>query len=380
MRIYFFIILVLLLFSVLLFCTGRQLYLWIKLLVSSVKPLPFILVFSLFWLGTIGIFIYGRVPNNLLPHFMQSFSHYALGLFAYMSMIFLLLGFLLFIGRTIHLFSPKNIHEVRLYAGSLAAVLVFVFFLYGSIQGQKISSMNYRVEISKRESELQSLRIAMISDLHLGYMIGEKHVEKMVQKINEQQPDLILMAGDIFDGDMTAIKNPKKIQELFRGLKSTYGIYASLGNHDAGRTYKDMLAFLEKSGVKLLLDDYEIVDNKFIILGRRDSSPIGEHGKDREPLAKIPDKVLPMILLDHQPANIREYGPEIDLILSGHTHRGQLFPFNWITSAIYEVDYGYYRKDIHSPQVIVSSGVGTWGPPLRTSSQNEVVFIEVEFN
>ena len=136
--------------------------------------------------------------------------------------------------------------------------------------------------------------------------------------------------------------------------------------------------FLEQSDIHLLLDETKAIDNAFLLSGRRDSSPIGNQGERRQAL-QLQRSDLPSMVIDHQSSNIREYGSETDLILSGHTHRGQLFPFHWITTAVYDVDYGYYRKDEHSPQVIVSSGIGTWGPPLRTSSNNEIVLVHIDF-
>ena len=112
--------------------------------------------------------------------------------------------------------------------------------------------------------------------------------------------------------------------------------------------------------------------------GRKDSFPIGGQGDKREKLT-LPAKAgeLPVIVMDHQPGNIRDYGEETDLILCGHTHQGQMFPFNLITNAVFDVDYGYYRASDDSPQVIVTSGAGTWGPPQRVATDNEVAEILV---
>ena len=378
MRILLFVTVALLFFSLLVFATGRQVSLWLKTLFTELRPGRFSLFFGLFCLVIIALFIVSRVPNNPLPRLVHQLTHYYLGLFVYLAMTFILLGLLLFLLRLTGLVTTDKLSHLRLLAGSVAMLLTLGFFFYGSINAKRISTVEYTVSIEKKNSTLDSLRIALMSDLHLGYIQGEKEVIKMVKMINELNPDLVVMAGDIFDGDISAIQNAKEIQKQFRMIKAKYGVYASLGNHDAGASYHEMLNFLEQSDIHLLLDETKAIDNAFLLSGRRDSSPIGNQGERRQAL-QLQRSDLPSMVIDHQSSNIREYGSETDLILSGHTHRGQLFPFHWITTAVYDVDYGYYRKDEHSPQVIVSSGIGTWGPPLRTSSNNEIVLVHIDF-
>jgi len=142
-----------------------------------------------------------------------------------------------------------------------------------------------------------------------------------------------------------------------------------------------MLDFLERSNIKVLIDEYVAIDERFILAGRLDPSPIGRFGdmrrkKPAEVLSGI-DVKLPVIVIDHNPANIDEYGSEVDLVLCGHTHRGQIFPGNLFTRAMYVVDYGYYRKDESSPHVVVTSGAGTWGMPMRVGTNCEVVSIKL---
>ena len=142
-----------------------------------------------------------------------------------------------------------------------------------------------------------------------------------------------------------------------------------------------MASFLELSNFCLLNDTSVIIDNRLVLVGRLDGSPIGGYGtlkrKDFTQILTPEMKNLPVVVLDHNPANIHEYGEEADLILCGHTHKGQLFPANLITKVMYTIDYGYYQKDAKSPQVIVSSGVGYWGMPMRVGTQCEIVSIRI---
>ena len=198
-------------------------------------------------------------------------------------------------------------------------------------------------------------------------------------QINDLKPDLVCIAGDVFDNDYCAIEDPDAAQRLLGSIQSTYGVYATLGNHDAGQTVPDMLQFLERSGVHTLNDAHRVIDDRFVLVGRLDGTPIGgTAGFQRADTKTVMDKVpqgLPVIVMDHNPANIGQYGAETDLIVCGHTHKGQLFPGSLITGLMYTVDYGYYQKDADSPHVVVTSGAGTWGMPMRVGTQCEIVSI-----
>ena len=118
-----------------------------------------------------------------------------------------------------------------------------------------------------------------------------------------------------------------------------------------------------------------------VLVGRLDGSPIGGYGtqkrKELSEFLKNEDKTLPVVVLDHNPGKIHTYTNEADLILCGHTHKGQLFPASFVTNAMYTVDYGYYQKDSQSPHVIVTSGIGYWGMPMRVGTNSEIVSIKI---
>lgn len=200
------------------------------------------------------------------------------------------------------------------------------------------------------------------------------------EAVNAAEPDLVCIAGDIFDGDITALKNPSALQELFREIKAPYGVYACLGNHDAGAGYEGMLEFLKNAQIQLLQDEEVLIEHKILLAGRKDSGPIGNQGEKRAELEDSAEaEDFPRIVLDHKPENIDGYSRSTDLILCGHTHRGQFFPGNLINEATMKVNYGYYRENEERPQAIVTSGAGTWGPPLRVGTDNEVAVIQVTY-
>ncbi|RUS50874.1 serine/threonine protein phosphatase, partial [Kurthia sp. 3B1D] len=195
-------------------------------------------------------------------------------------------------------------------------------------------------------------------------------------------PDFILIPGDFFNDDFTAIQDPKRVSDLFKQLKATYGVYGTLGNHDGGKTFSQMVQLLEESNITLLNDEYVVIDDKLALVGRVDPSPIGGFNglkrQDVSHLLKEIDSSMPTIVLDHTPSNLEQYSNDVDLILSGHTHRGQIFPGSLITNLVFEVDYGHFQKNADSPQIIVTSGVGTWGMPMRVGTNNEIVEIYIK--
>ena len=225
------------------------------------------------------------------------------------------------------------------------------------------------------------MKIVLISDLHLGAVNSEKRLENIVKNINNLEPDIVCIAGDIFNDDYYALQNPEKAIGLLKSITATYGVYGSLGNHDSGKTFDEMINFLKQSHIKLLNDTYVIIDGRLALFGRVDPSPIGGFGELKrkeitESIASL-DPKLPVVVMDHTPSNIEQYGENVDLVLAGHTHKGQIFPGSLITNAVFVVDYGHYQKDTVSPHVIVTSGVGTWGMPMRVGSNNEIVSINL---
>lgn len=279
-------------------------------------------------------------------------------------------------------FSVKKIAHVDItVAGLLTAVLLIVFiFSYGVWQANQLKVTKYQVNIAKK-SQLSGLKAVMLSDLHLGYVNGAEKLEKIVKTINQIEPDIVMISGDLFDGNFEAVQHPQKVQQLLSSIQAEYGTYLVWGNHDAGENFDKMSAFIKESKLILLEDNLIEVANKFALMGRKDSSPIGNQNGARKAVTGVTEQIaqLPLIVLDHQPSNWKEYGSPVDLVLSGHTHQGQVFPFNLATKKIFDVDYGQGHNE-EGTQIIVSSGAGTWGPPIRIGTKTEIVQIEMTFN
>lgn len=281
-------------------------------------------------------------------------------------------------------FLPQSITNNYESAKNITAIIVIlivsliVFLGYKNKHDIKIKDLE--LSLPKGNSKISELNVVMASDIHLSPIDGEKLLDRIVEKMNSLNPDIILLAGDIVD-DNAFILNQRKIGESFRRLKTKYGIYSINGNHEFINEVKSSDKYAEQFGIKFLLDSYVLIDSSFYIIGREDVSMIQFTGKQRKDLSEIVknlDHNYPKILLDHTPVKLEQAEENgIDLQLSGHTHHGQIWPANIITNLIYELSWGYLKKD--KTHYYVSSGAGTWGPPVRTGSSSEIVNIKIIF-
>lgn len=282
-------------------------------------------------------------------------------------------------------------------AGIICILLVTFFSIYGVVHAKKIVYTTYDVKVNKKVDKFNKLKIALVSDLHLGYNSTLSHVNKMVDMINKSNSDLVVLGGDIFDNDYKAIKNPDKVIKALKKIKSKYGVYAVYGNHDidetllAGFTFAskdglklidpEMESFLKKSKVKLIRDDSILIDDSFYLVGRLDYHKYGIRVKRRRPINELlsgVDKSKPIIVMDHEPYELNKLANNgVDIDLSGHTHAGQMLPSSVFVGLVWENPYGLLKvKNMYS---IVTSGVGVYGPNMRVGTTAEVALVNVHF-
>ena len=348
------------------------------------------------------ILIAFMAPASGFRRFMKLLSNYWLGVLMYTIMtvgiadvLRLLLKYPLknlnFPGRTL-LFGNVGTAVV----GIICAVIITTVSIYGVINAGNIQTTKYDISIDKKAGKLDSLNVVLIADLHLGYNIGCRQMEQMVEKINAQDPDLVVVAGDIFDNEYEALEDPDRLAEILRGIQSKYGVYACYGNHDiqekilagftfGGKEKKEssvkMDEFLEKAGITLLRDEYVLIDDSFYLYGRPDYEGPGRGIDERKSAQEITadmDLSLPVLVIDHEPGELQELADAgVDADLCGHTHDGQLFPGNLTIKLMWENACGYLKKgDMHS---IVTSGVGLFGPNMRVGTKSEICDIMMHF-
>ncbi len=264
----------------------------------------------------------------------------------------------------------------------LANVSGFVILLivYGFINASVVRIKTLDISVNKSVTNHKQLNIVLLSDIHLGTIIGPNKLTRIVSKINALNPDIVLFAGDVVDENIKPVIK-KNLGKLLENIVSKYGTYAITGNHEFIGGVGPAVEYLEKHKVKFLRDTALLIDNSFWLVGRNDKDMPRFTGKNRKSLESIladVDKTHPVILMDHQPFHLEEAARNgVDIQFSGHTHDGQLFPLNYITRAIYHPDWGYRKID--NTQYYVSCGVGTWGPPVRIGNYPEIVNVEVTF-
>jgi len=267
---------------------------------------------------------------------------------------------------------------LKLMIGVAAAVSLIV--IAGIITASSPVVRTVDIKIDKKGGIEHSLNIVMASDIHLGNIVGRKKFQYLVDTINSLDPDIVLFPGDFFDETLGPVVKDN-MGGLVESIRAKYGVYAVTGNHEYIGGVVDAVNFMTKHKIRVLRDEYIEINNSFILAGREDKSIIRFTGGKRKSLDEIlqqKNNKLPVILMDHQPFAIDESVKSgIDLHLSGHTHNGQLWPLNYITSAIFEVSCGY--RKIKDTNVYVSKGYGTWGPPVRTSGRPEIVVFQIRF-
>lgn len=259
--------------------------------------------------------------------------------------------------------------------------IVLIIVIAGHINALSPRIKRLNLAVHKHAGTLRDLHIVMISDIHMGTLIGPRRLSAIVTKVNALSPDLILIAGDAVDEDLAPVIRHNLGRNL-TNFSAPLGVYAITGNHEYIGGAEAATAYLTKHGITLLRDSVVLINGSFYLAGREDRDKERFSGKKRmtvQALLKDIDHKHPIILLDHQPFKLGDAEKAgVDLQLSGHTHHGQLWPANYITQAIYEVSWGYLLKG--NTHFYVSSGIGSWGPPVRTGNRPEIVDIHLAFD
>lgn len=272
---------------------------------------------------------------------------------------------------------PQRVTRV-LFWGTTA--LVAVVLVAGHINARSPRIHRITVPIAKPVEGVRSIRAALISDIHLGTIVGRTRLQGIVDRLHALDPDIILLAGDIVDEDLAPVIK-ENTGEILRTIHAPLGVYGITGNHEYIGGAAKAVAYLEEHGITMLRDTAVVLPNGMTLVGREDRSSRQFGGERRKDLATLLDGVRrdrPIIMMDHQPFDLDSVAAAgVDLQVSGHTHHGQLWPFNYITNMVYEQSWGYLRKG--GSQFYVSSGVGSWGPPVRLANRPEIVEITLTF-
>jgi hypothetical protein len=262
-------------------------------------------------------------------------------------------------------------------AGAIAITIVG-----GAWNATRLRVVELEVHMPRRAGSTDRLTAVLAADLHLGSIIGSSRLARIVQGINALEPDVVFFCGDIVD---ETIRPPQEVRlsAVMRTLRAPLGAFVVPGNHETFAGLDRTLACYRGCGLTVLQERAVRVAGAFVLMGRRDPSSL-RRGEKRLPIREILaregiDDSLPVILLDHQPAHLEEAeAAGVSLELSGHTHAGQIFPLDIVNRRVWELNWGSLTKG--QTQYYVTSGVGTWGPPVRVGSVPEIVRIRLLFD
>ena len=311
---------------------------------------------------------------NILGGFWLAFMFYGF-------LFFLISDILLLTLRISGIISGENIFLFRKWSFFLTSAFSSLLIIGGFINALIPHIKEYDMTINKSAGEIKTLRIAAVSDIHLGSIIRKRSIKKLSGMLKEMNPDIVLLLGDIVDGEIGPVLRGDLLQ-YFTCPKCNDGLFAITGNHEFIGGGDRTIPYIESKGIRVLKDEMVTLEGGIQLIGRIDRDSFRFYGKERLSLGELmkqADTSKPVILLDHQPFHFDEsakYG--IDLQLSGHTHNGQMWPLNYVTSKIYELSYGYLKKG--TTHFIVSSGYGLWGPRVRSGSRSEVLLINIKFS
>lgn len=343
--------------------------------------IPLFLVLSLSFIG-------GRILENYWPSGVSDVLIWIGSFWVAAMLYFLLTLFVLDLARLINHWIPffpsfvlSNYPQAKLWTAMVVIGLNMLMLFAGHINALTPRIRTLDLTIPKKNGGQEMLNMVVASDIHLGTIIGRKRFDRIVSRINELNPDMILLPGDIVDEDLIPVIN-QNLGESLKNLKSKFGVFAVTGNHEYIGGVEKACRYLADHGVEVLRDSAVKVNDCVYVVGREDRSIDRFTGKPRMPLSELMarvDKEYPVLLMDHQPFHLEEGANNgVDLQLSGHTHHGQLWPGNLISEKVYELSWGYKRKN--GTQVYVSCGVGTWGPPVRLGNRPEIVNIRLRFS
>lgn len=315
---------------------------------------------------------YSGFPANILI----TAADYILPFYLYLFLFILVFDILLLFNRIFKIIPYEKLKNTRVKVTGLSLILILSASVVvgGIINFNTIRTSEYQIDIPRKSSKINHLKIAFVADFHLKEGTGINFVKRFTEKIKIINPDLMIFGGDIVEGDRED-ETLVVFEQILRRITARYGVFTVLGNHEH-YARQDKSSFFAKSGMRVLSDSIVIIGSSFYLAGRNDS-----HISTRKEIGEILKTVtdtLPVILVDHRPTEIDQVSRTlVDLQLSGHTHNGQLFPINLITGKVYELSWGH--RKIGNTHFFVTSGIRLWGPPVRTAGKSEIMVIDINF-
>ncbi len=363
-------------------------YIFIRGWQAIPKGIPLRTYYLIFFLVISLSYFLGRILENYYASTLSDVFVWIgslwLGLMVYLLLSILLIDILRLVNHFIGIIPAvlfKDYQRTKQIAAIVVLSVSVILIIAGRINALSPKIQTLDLKVNKTVNSQKDWNIVLASDIHLGTLIGQSRLDVLVKMINDLKPDLVLFAGDIIDEDLTPVIN-QDLGETLKNINAKFGVYAITGNHEFIGGVEPAVKYLINHGINVLRDSSVKIGDSFYLVGREDRSTnqfAHKRRKELSELMKSVDKNLPVVMMDHQPFALNEAVENgVDLQLSGHTHHGQLWPFNYITKMVYELSWGYKKKgDTH---FYVSSGYGGWGPPIKLGSRSEIVNIKLHFN
>lgn len=279
------------------------------------------------------------------------------------------------VGLIVFLFCSNSI--VFAVSWCIAAGISLILMVYGAVHARRLKTVRYEVRLGKEE---HAYRMVLLSDLHIGVFVGAAYIRKAVCRINSLSPDMVVIAGDIFDnGYAEECGRLDTVSALLRTLRAKDGVYAVLGNHDPAFNDERMQRFFQEANIRLLYNEVKPCP-LFDLVGRNDLLHYRRYSEIRTPLAELlpqgTPRQKPVVILDHNPEGINEaVDCGADLVLCGHTHKGQFFPLTFFTRLSHEKNHFYGQSAFGKTQAVISAGTGYFQLPIRVGTNSEIVEI-----
>jgi uncharacterized protein len=242
---------------------------------------------------------------------------------------------------------------------------------YGYLEARALRVEHLRIETNKLPAGVDRLKIAQISDVHLGLVVRSERLRLILDRVRAEAPDMLVSTGDLVDGQLDHLD---ELSDDFQAIRPRYGKFAVTGNHEYYAGLAEALSFTERCGFITLRGETQTAGLPINVAGvdYQMNSPAGQTAAL---LSSVANGRF-TLFLQHLPVVLEQTEGLFDLQLSGHTHRGQIFPFRLVTGLLYPKQDGYYPL-AHGSKLYTSRGSGTWGPPMRVFSPPEVTIIEL---
>jgi len=271
-------------------------------------------------------------------------------------------------------FSHLNVSPVMVLV--IPLLIAFSINTYGYFEAKNIRTEHITITSTKIPASAGRIRVVQISDVHIGLIVRNERLKEIVEAVKKAEPDILVSTGDLVDGQLNNLEEPSR---LLRELQPRYGKFAINGNHEFFAGIGQAVAFMRDTGFVVLRGEGLNVAGVINIAGVDD--PVGarfglsKEISEKTMLSELPGQYF-TLFLKHQPVVNGSAAGAFDLQLSGHTHGGQIFPFNLITKLVFPFHTGFFTLQNNS-HLYVSKGAGTWGPPIRFLSPPEITVIDL---